>query len=265
MRKLLVCFAALLVLAGCGPGDNSTSFVQKQAQGNQLFSYSHSITLSMPRAAVSARFAAARDACLNEAALDCTLVNASFDAGGEDGRITASLDVALPHDKVEAFEKKLTQALPEDGSGKVKVTSRSTTAENVTGEATDLDRKIAQLTAYRDRLSALAERQNAGVDDLIKIEKELSNTQSELDEATAQRKGVGARAAKESVHVAMNAEVAIARPILRVWHHAGEDLAGSAAIVLQVLIVFAPWALVIGAIVLIVFLLRRLFRRGKES
>ena len=268
MRKLFVCVAALLFLAGCGPGnDGAPPPAGKAVRGTQLFSYSHSMTLSMPRAAVSARFVAARDACLTDTAFDCTLVNASLDAGGEDGRTSAYLDVALPHEKVAAYEKKLLEALPQDGSGKVKVVSRATTAENVTAAAVDLDRKIKQLTAYRDRLSALAERRTATVDDLIKVEKELSRIQSELDDATSQRQGVTARVAKESVHVAMNENVPVAGPILRAWRHAGADLAGSTAVVLSLLVVFTPWAGAILVIVVIVLLLRRLFgrRKGKDE
>lgn len=267
MRKLWVCIAVLLLAAGCGPGYDNSAPVQKSAdkQSDQLFSYEHSLDLAMPRASVPAHFNAARDACLNDEKFKCTLVSANLSLADADGRTTAELEVAVPHELVDAYVKKLQERLPEDGSGKVTITARSTKAENVTAQSQDLDRKIAQLTSYRDSLANLAKRENATVDDLIKINNQLSQIQGDLDDAVAQKQHTGFRIAKENIHVTMSEETAVAGPVMKVWRHAGEDLAASFAIMLQILVVFTPWILAGGAIALIVLAIRRLFVKGKKS
>jgi hypothetical protein len=197
-RKSIVCLFAVLLLAGCGRSPLGTGYAvtypeQLRDSNAQTFSYTHFLRLVMAHDSVKPRFERARDLCLRDAALGCKLIAAAISVN-DNAYVTgdqASLAVALPHDKVAVFEKALLEPLPQDGSDKVSVQSRTTSAENVTTEASDTDRKITQLTAYRDKLAVLAKRSDLSVADLMKVEAELSKVEGDLDAALSDKRDVG--------------------------------------------------------------------------
>lgn len=231
LRRIAICCAALaFVLAGCDkPSDKDKEvhmnmpmanapvnmappppFVPPpdiliQTKGaNALFSLEHDLTLSMPHDAVAARFAAARDACLKDKALQCTLTSASLTVETTE---SARLSVGLPHDKVTMFEKRLMARLPQDGNGKVDVTSRSTTVENQTVAAADADRELKQATAYRDQLEELAKRPNLTVDEVIKVHTELATAQEAVDTAEAAKRASDSNIVLERLNVSLEEAV----------------------------------------------------------
>jgi hypothetical protein len=239
-RKLVLLAIAAVLVAGCGGyGPNakyyrpSNIMALHDSDGKSLvFSYSHSLELILPDGKVKAAFESARDACLHEAALRCDLVSAAL-TSGETGD-EASLVAALPHDKVAVFEKKLTDA----GAA---VKARSTNAENVTTAASDNDRKIAQLTAWRDRLAALVKRSDLSVSDLMKVEAELSKVEADLAAAMAEKRDLSNRIAKETVTVAFNERQSALAPLGRVFTDAGDTLIASSASAVEFLIRIVPW------------------------
>src|ERR1051325_7921159 len=200
-RNAVIPLACLLLLVGCGRGERFSALTLDrpiEPPQDQAFSYFHSLALLMDRETVEPRYNAARERCLRDRSLHCQLMSASSSVGDYDdpNRISAELRSALPHDRVGVYEAGLTRRLPGE-TRDVVIQSHSTRAENVTDEAVDLDKKIAQLTAYRDSLAAMAKRPNLSVSDLIKIESELSKTQADLDQATPQGRDVAARVASE--------------------------------------------------------------------
>src|SRR5262249_40652765 len=73
--------------------------------GGALFPYAHAIRLDMERAAIKPRFERARDACLNDTALSCTLItsNLNIDENQDYPFSFAQLVVLLPHEKVDGY------------------------------------------------------------------------------------------------------------------------------------------------------------------
>jgi hypothetical protein len=267
-RKSIVCLLSLLLLAGCGPNYSRVNGARESmASNNRTFSYSHAISILMPHDAVAPRFQRARDACLNDKTLECTLVSASLDMqeGSKETGASADLDVALPHGKLADFEKVLLDPLPQDRFGKVLVASRSTQAENVGGRIADTDRKIAQLTAYRDSLAALAKRADTNVNDLIKLESELSKVQNDLDEALAAKRDLGVSVAKESLHATLSEKSALFDPIARVWSNGLDEFVASTASAIDFLIRAVPWLPIVAGGVFLISLSWRLFRRKKPA
>jgi len=232
---------------------------------NALFSYMHTLVLEMPRADVEPRYERARERCLHDAALACKLISSSLDKpeGENAGEYSAQLVVALPHDKVAAYERDL--VAPVGGTEAATITSSSTAAQNVTQDAATASRKVAQLSDYRDRLLTLLKRPNLSVDDLIKVESELAKTQSDLDEALSSKADIDDRVAREQMSISLNERtgaVSPLRPIVNVWKHSVQILSDSTANALQFLIAYIPWLpLTIGAIFLIRWLWRIARRR----
>ncbi len=133
----------------------------------QIFSYSHTLSLAMSHDAVRTRADRARESCLRDVSLHCKLLTANV--ADDDGTASAHLEVALPHDKLAAYEDGLLKPVVPDKGG-VDVRSRSTQAQSVENEKNDTDKKVAQLTKYRDGLAELAKRPNLSVDDFIKVQ-----------------------------------------------------------------------------------------------
>lgn len=277
---LCLLLTVALGLSGCGQSGSSGSPTNDVArvervslsasapgQGGQAFAYNHSMSLAMPRASINPRFERARDRCLQDAALHCNLLSASINMEDETSEVSsfAELTVTLPHDSVSVFEKSLLDPLQGEVAQDVSVVARSTQAENVTEEATDIDRRLAQLTDYRDRLTTLSQRQNLSAEDLIKIESELSRVQGELDQATAQKRSVGERINRERLNLYFSEHSTAgnaAKPIMREWAEAMPLLGDSTASALRFLIRAIPWLpIVAGGLVLLSWIWRIARRR----
>jgi hypothetical protein len=230
----------------------------------------HALALIMPHASVEPRYERARDRCLHDTELNCKLVSASLDKSEEaaDG-YSAELVVALPHGKVTAYEKGLTAPVAGEAKGDAKVTSSSTSAQNVTQDAATASRTVAQLTDYRDRLLALLKRPNLSVDDLIKVEGELAKTQSELDTALTQKSDVDDRVAREQVSISLSEQAPAGSafdPITEAWENATATLAESTADALRFFIRLIPWLpLIAGAIFFLRWIWRIARRRPSDA
>jgi len=290
IRKIAICAVALL-LAACGrsnekettmwmPQSNAASPADMRAPPppyvpppdiivggrgpNVLFSVQHELTLRMPHASVATRFEAARDACLKDKSLDCTLTSASFSTNGT--TVGAQLSVAMPHDKVAMFENRLLKPLAQDGGGKVEVTSRSTTAENQTEAAADIERVLAQAIAYRDQLEKLAKRPNLTVDEVIKIHSELGEAQTAVENAMAAKRASDSSVQLERLNVSLEETIAplpVNSAFDGFWKNALEVFWDSTANMLFSVVNALPWLPIIVLVVVLGARLTGRFRRKK--
>jgi hypothetical protein len=237
------------------------------AQSGEAYVYDHNLTLSMASEHIKARFDRARDRCQNDAALKCKVTAASFRLlGTPDAPLpVANLSVALPHDSVAVFEESLLAPLPNENKDDVRVTARTTSAENVTNLVKDIAARLSQLTNYRDRMVELSKRGGAKTDDLIKIEGEISRTQSEIEQIEAQRRDLAERIAKENLSVVFEAQSTTRdalQPVAEVWQSSLRLLGASAGMVLALLIGILPW---IPVLALAFLLIRWLWRRWRRA
>jgi hypothetical protein len=246
LRKVGLIAAAALLLAACGDHGGGAAYKLVEPQLMQVgidgrgqnFSYTHRLELVLADGGVKASFELARETCLKQAALKCDLLSASLTAG--ETTSYGQVVVALPHDKVATFEKTLTDA-------GATVQSRSTNAENVTTAAGDNERKIVQLTAWRDRLAALAKRNDLSVSDLMKVEAELSKVEADLSAALAEKRDITNRIAKEILTISFGEREGTLAPVGRVLTNAGTTLVSSTATAVEFLIRIVPWLPIILA------------------
>jgi hypothetical protein len=278
--SLVLCLA--LGLVACGPSprqeasDNGVaapSYVTDAAanparktaeQAAAKLAYSHQLDLEMPPDMVGPRFERARDACLNNPAFGCLLLSADLRSGN--GYPRAGLTVRLPHGQVEAFEASVLAPLPGETAGQTAILSRSTSAEDLTQALADTDRRLSELTQYRDRLMELAKRSDAKVEDLIKVESELAATQSQIEAMVAQQKHLNEQVATEKLTVDLTARQSIAaaeNPIVRVWHDSAGILSENIADALRAIIATLPWLVPLVLLIQILRLLWRFMRRRK--
>jgi hypothetical protein len=233
----------------------------------ESYTYDHSMTVSMASSFIRARFERARDRCEADAALKCKVTSASYRILGEPGAPlpVASLGVALPHDAVLPFTESLTAPLEGEDPGDVVVIARQTTSQNVTAQVRDIGSRLAQLENYRDRMKALGQRRNASTEDLIRIEAELSRTQSEIEQAEAQKRDLADRIARENLTISFEARSTASdalQPVRDVWQSSLRLLADSTASMLGFVVALLPW-IPLGAVVVVAG--RWLWRRTRKA
>jgi Domain of unknown function (DUF4349) len=235
-----------------------------QPAGAAKLAYSHQFNLEMAPAMVEPRFERARDACLKEPALGCVLLSAKFSSGNDNPG--AGLVVRLPHGQVEAFEQSVLAPLPDETAGTATVLLRSTEAEDLTQALLDADRRLSELTQYRDRLIDLAKHTDAKVEDLIKVESELATTQSQIEALVAQQQHLNDQVATEKLTIDLYAHQTIGEPgnpIVRVWHDSARILSENVADALRATIETLPWLVPIVLLLQVLRLLWRFLRRRR--
>lgn len=263
-----------IALIGCGPSGYAIGdrpFLAKAMEGRDgdqtTFSFSHMLGLRMSEMAIKPRFDRTKDRCLHDSALHCRLLSATYgswkDADGEPYS-SGDLSVALPHDKIAAFEASLLQPIAGEAAGDVRIDSRSAMAQNVSAEVDDVAKKLAQLTDYRARLEALSKRPGIGIDGMIKLESELSNVEGQLASLQAQKADLDRRIGEERLSISLGGSRggSIFAPAARVWRNGLRLLGESTGNALQFAIELIPWLpLILGAVFLVPWLWRVVRRR----
>ena len=276
MRRIAVISAlCVFALTGCdrsarpyGIARQSMMDLRESPRGSEApqFSFGHFWSLAMRRETIKPRFERARIACLSNSTLKCKLVasNIEISVDPSDSSSSATLDVLLPHDKIENFRKSLLAPVVDETTQQVVLQSSSSRAENVESESADADRKIAQLSGYRDRLTALSRRPNLSIEDTIRLEAEISRVQGVLDDAVRNKMDVDNRVAREAVNITLNE---FPRGVISdVWNRSADIFSQSIANALEFLIGVVPWLpIVAGGVLLASWLLRLVWRRKQKN
>nr|WP_232629515.1 DUF4349 domain-containing protein [Methylobacterium sp. Leaf118] len=239
-----------------------------QPESGPKLAYRHDLTLGLAPAQVAPHFAVARDRCLNEAASGCTLLQSSIREGaGATREPSAMVQVRLPHAGVAPYIAAVTAPLPGEAAGDVVLQDQSTRAEDLTRALADTGRRLSQLTDYRDRLTALAEKPDNRAEDLIRIAGELAQVQGQIEDAEGRRRGLDERVDTEIITVtfrATRAQAGAFAPVQEVWTRSGPILGESAASALRVVVVSLPWLPVVLLGLLLLRVLWRLRRRRQR-
>jgi hypothetical protein len=287
LARLLLALAASGLLAACQDGQPRDEAAPAAPQVRQAperagpggagqeraarakLAYSHDLTLNLPADRLPARFEAIRDRCLNEAALACVVLQSSIRGGaGARSEPEARLQVRLPHGSVAPFLAFATAPLPGEAAGTVTVREQATRAEDLARPVAETERRLTQLRAYRDRLTALAEKPDTRVEDLVKIAGELSQAQTQIEEAEGRRRALEERIDTETVAIVLRADrggAGALGPIRRVWARAGETLGESAAAALGFAIASLPWIPIVALGIVLIRALMRWRRRGRPA
>ena len=191
--------------------------------------------------------------------LQCEVISSSFTARAGDSVPSgnASLRVVPPDlAKLIAHIEKLG-----------KIAQHTTEREDKTTEVVDTDAKVKNLTTFRDNLRAMLARPSATVKDLIEIQKQLTETQSQLDSETTNRKVLANETEKIAVQLSFQIResrgsargLALIGDALR---ESGTLLAESTAALIYVIVAVIPWLIVI---VPALWLLVRAWRKWRRK
>ena len=216
----------------------------------------HHLQIEIPAEKMQAAFDAAIAHC---AALNCQLLSANYNKVTPYSPPSASLYVRIPPRNVEIFLTGLAK------NGEVMQHGRD--SEDKTSQVVDTDARIKNLTELRDRLRAMLADKSAKFKDIIDVERELANTQSQLDTFSSMRKVLS----QETDLVAVNIDFVAAHgiteqgffaPVARALKDAGRVLMESFASVIIFVMSAIPW-LLIG--VPFIWLVRKIWVKVKSK
>jgi hypothetical protein len=147
------------------------------------------------------------------------------------------------------------------------VAQHTTEREDKTAAVVDTDAKVKNLTSFRDNLRAMLAKSAATVKDLVEIQRQLTETQSQLDSETARRKILANETEKIAVGISFRVKESGAKAggfaqIRDALRESGSVLADSTASLITVIVAVIPWLILI---VPALWLLARVWRKLRRN
>jgi hypothetical protein len=193
------------------------------------------------------------------ATIQCEVVSSSVTTRAEDSTPSGSISLrVVPQDagKLFAQAEKLG-----------KIAQHTTEREDKTTAVVDSEGKIKNLTTFRDNLRSMLAKPSATVNDLVEIQQQLMETQSQLDSETAQRKLLANETEKTLVELSFRVPRNAGNSsnwsqIANAFRQSGQILADSTAAVITTVVAIIPWLILIlpG-----LWLVRKMWRRLRRN
>ncbi|HEV8395260.1 MAG TPA: DUF4349 domain-containing protein [Vicinamibacterales bacterium] len=144
---------------------------------DSTLAYAHQVTAEVPADGLLRRLDAVRAACVSDRANACTVLDvARHDEGGvPSGRVVVRL--------APAGVDPLVRLAGQGG----RLLSVTTHADDLAEPVQDTERQVAQLNAYRAKLTDFLQRRDLGVDQLLTVSKELAGIQTQIDDVSTKR------------------------------------------------------------------------------
>jgi hypothetical protein len=231
-----------------GAEQSLTELSEPKREGNsnaakKYVALRHHLQIETPAEQMQASFDAALKHCQ---ALSCEVLSANYNKETLYNPPSASLSARLPPRNVEIFLTGLAK------NGEVLQHARD--SEDKTNQVVDTDARIKNLSELRDRLRLMLADKNAKIKDIIEIERELANTQSQLDSMLSMRKILSQETDLVAVNINFSAAQGITdqgffAPVARALKDAGRVMMESFGSVITFVMSAIPW-LIIGIPVL---------------
>ncbi len=240
-RHVFVLLVALVPIFGCaqkaeraaaGPG--AASEAKSTAAANRYLAYQHNLAIEAEDDKIAPLFDSVQATCRAAAAESCAVLEARINRGEY---TSASLRFRASAKGVRSLIAVL--------SAQGEIASRSTTAEDLAGPIEDTAKKIAMLSEYRAKLEALQGRNNADVDALIKLTRELAQVQSEIENLTGSQAQLVQRVETEILNVEISSfrSRSFWNPIGESTSDFGVNLSEAIAMFITALAYLLPWIL----------------------
>ena len=215
------------------PSDNTGNNAAKK-----YIALRHHLQIESPANKMQAAFDAAVKHC---EALNCQLLSANYNKEMPYSPPSASLSVRVPPRNVEIF----LDGLAKNGE----VLQHGRDSEDKTNQVIDADARITNLTHLRDRLRSMLNDKTAKFKDLIEVETQLANTQSELDSIVSIRKALSLETDLVAVNIDFTASQGITEqgffaPVARAFKDAGRVMMESFGSVITFVVSAIPWLLI---------------------
>ena len=224
-----------------GAEQNLTEISEPTNTANAVRKYialRHHLQIETPGEQMQASFDAAVKHCQ---ALNCELLSANYNKETPYNPPSASLSARVPPRNVAIF----LDGLAKNGE----VLQHGRDSEDKTNQVVDTDARIKNLTELRDRLRLMLTDKSAKFKDIIDVERELANTQSQLDSMLSMRKILSQETDLVAVNINFSAAQGITEqgffaPVASALKDAGRVMMESFGSVITFVMSAIPWLLI---------------------
>tara|TARA_R110000868_G_scaffold53249_1_gene167306 strand:- start:668 stop:1606 length:939 start_codon:yes stop_codon:yes gene_type:complete len=233
----------------------------------RLIAYSYNYNFQTPAEATADLMASHQAACSEAGADQCQIIAANTYNDGR-GSVSGMVQLRASPAWVEDFQAGLTADLEEAGG---RIQNQSQSAEDLTSEIYDIEARLEAKRVLRTRLIALLERSGASVEELVQVERELSNVQGDIEGTEARIRSMRGRVSMSSLALSYQSRVEPVSPgafdpLTSALTNVFRELAAGLANVITFIAGFAPWLLVIVPLFwLLSRWLRGLWRQRREN
>lgn len=173
--------------------------------------------------------------------LNCQLLSANYNRQTPYSPPSASLSLRVPPKSVST----LLSGVAKNGE----VIQHGRDSEDKTVQVVDAEARIKNLTDLRDRLRLMLNDKSAKFKDIIDVERELANTQSQLDSIASVRKILALETDLVAVNIDFTASQGITEqgffaPVARAVKNAGQVMMESFGAVITFIVGVIPWLLI---------------------
>lgn len=274
MKTIISCLFLVITLNGCSkyagpsaqlaaspdaPGFSRAApggaSVPAQGEAKRYIASVHEITLASSAGNLQKQFAAIQAECLK---LGCDILEAkqTFDAPHQPDE--ATLVARVPPQSFDTF------LATTKSHGKI--LSHHSASEDKTAQVIDVEAKIKNLEALRDRVKELLAKRTGDLKETLDAEKQLAETQSELDSINGQRRMLALQTDMVRVKIdlvvqTLAAERSFAAPVSEALKESGTVFMYSLGALITLLVGALPW---VALIVAMFFAIRRI-RRARSA
>lgn len=205
------------------------------ANKTKYLAYEHFITIDLSEHDLELAYQKLLTTCNHDQQHHCTVLESNINSGDYP---SATIRLRVNPEGVQSLTELVTQ------SGRL--TNQSTRVEDLASPIIDSEKRIAMLTAHRERLLALEEKAAKDIDALIKISQELSTTQANLEDITGQNQYLMQRVNMQVMNITLvvNNRLSFWKPIKQSLDNFSTQLAYGIASVIQTLAKILPWLLI---------------------
>lgn len=229
------------MVAGAGGGEESLTEVREPTNADaavkRYIALRHTLTVETAADKMQAAFDATVANCQQ---LNCQILSANFNREMPYNPPSASLSVRMPPRSVEIFLSGLAK--------NSEITQHHRDSEDKTDAVIDAEARIKNLTEFRDSLRVMLTDKSAKFKDIIEVQRELVDTQSQLDTIQGVRKVLAQETELVAVTINFTAKQGIAEqgffsPVSQALKDAGHVLMASIASVITFFVMVLPWLL----------------------
>jgi hypothetical protein len=249
-RFAVLVFVALMSIAGCsfskkaalseymgGPSQLNVAYVAAAPQ--RYIAERHKVEIITPESDLQKAWESTVAYC---GTIQCEVVSSSITMRVGDSQPSGVIALRVVPDDL----KKLLGSVEKLG----KIAQHTTEREDKTTVVVDTEAKIKNLTTFRDNLRTMLAKPGATVRDLVEIQKQLTDTQAELDSETAQRKILANETEKIAIEISFRVERpgANAGGFAQIWNalrESGSILGDSTASLITTIVAIIPWLVLI--------------------
>lgn len=244
MRFLIFIIVCCVLIGGCGRKEEAaaeapaSSPADMSYKHSQFMAYEHRIELDVDEGKVVSVHKVAESFCIKDAANECEILESSLDSGayGSSARL-----------KVRAKPAGI-QTLMDNVSTGANVTHQSITGEDLAEPIADTSKQLEMLKAYRSKLEMIGKKPAIDIDALIKVNKELVEAQSQIEDLAGKHAHLMKRVNTEilTIFISSPLEKGFFRPIFEAIKGFKTNFSTAISSVIIAFAFILPWIIVIS-------------------